>query len=218
MLNNILKSTFDFVFSILGIVVLSPLILIISLAIKISSPGPVFFQQDRVGINSSCFKIIKFRTMFQSQENTASLLTVGTRDPRVTRVGYWLRKFKLDEIPQLFNVLAGQMSFVGPRPEVKKYTDLYNPAQKDVLNVRPGITDLASINSYNESELLGKVNDPEKYYIQQLMPKKIEINLQYIQRANILWDILIIIVTIFPFKFLVTYITLKFTNRILPLF
>jgi lipopolysaccharide/colanic/teichoic acid biosynthesis glycosyltransferase len=172
----------------MGLVILSPFFILIALVIKITSKGPVFFLQDRVGLNGKIFKIVKFRTMFVNSESKGSL-TVGGKDPRVTEFGYFLRKFKLDELPQLINVLSGEMSFVGPRPEVPKYVKLYTPEQRIVLNVKPGITDNASIKFRNENELLSNASDPEEFYITQIMPEKIVINLDYIKRRTFFSDL-----------------------------
>lgn len=190
-----LKRTFDIIFSFLGLLFLSPFILIISLIVLAGSKGPAFFIQSRVGRNNKDFGLYKFRTM-KTDSDRSGLLTVGNRDPRITNAGYYLRKYKLDEIPQLLNVLTGDMSFVGPRPEVRKYVDMYSVEQKNILNVRPGITDLASIKYRNENELLAGADDPEKYYINEIMPDKIRINLEYISDRSILKDIKIILKTL----------------------
>lgn len=189
-----MKRLFDLVFSIIGIICLIPILLITSLLIHLTSKGGVFYRQVRVGKNNIDFKILKFRTMKVASDKLG-LLTVGNKDPRVTKVGYYLRKYKLDELPQLFNVFIGEMSFVGPRPEVRKYVDLYSKNQLGVLKVKPGITDLASIKFRNENELLSVQNDPDNYYIDVIMPKKIEINLNYLLKRNLIKDIGIIIQT-----------------------
>jgi lipopolysaccharide/colanic/teichoic acid biosynthesis glycosyltransferase len=194
--NNWLKITFDFVVSIVAILVLIPLFLIISFLIKIDSKGPIIFKQVRVGRNGKEFKIYKFRTMVTDAEKLGKQITVG-RDPRITRVGYFLRKFKLDELPQLFNVLKGDMSLVGPRPEVPRYTQLYNEEQKKVFTVRPGITDYASIKYRNENEILAKSEDPEKTYIEVIMPDKLKLNLKYIEEQSLWLDIKIIFMTLY---------------------
>lgn len=172
----------------MGIVLLSPFFILIGLIVKLSSTGTVFFLQDRVGLNGKTFRIIKFRTMYANSEVKGEL-TIGGKDPRVTGFGYFLRKFKLDELPQLFNVLVGEMSFVGPRPEVPKYVKLYDNHQKSVLKIKPGITDNASIEFRNENELLEKSDNPEEYYISQIMPLKIKINLDYIKRRSFIGDL-----------------------------
>lgn len=170
---------FDILFSLLGLIILMPILIIIALLIKIDSKGPIIFKQARIGKNGAEFKLYKFRTMHVNSNNK-QLLTVGNRDPRVTRLGYYLRKFKIDEIPQLINVLLGQMSIVGPRPEVKKYVDLYTPSQKVILSVKPGITDWASIFYSSENEILAKAENPEQLYIQEVMPHKINLNMHFI--------------------------------------
>ncbi len=174
----------DIIFSLLGVIILSPFFIILSLWVKLDSKGPVFYRQKRVGRGGEEFSLLKFRSMHVDADKKG-LLTVGGRDPRITRSGYILRKFKLDELPQLFNVLAGDMSVVGPRPEVKKYVDLYNDEQRKVLSVRPGITDMASIEFSNENEILEKQVDPEQYYIDHIMPEKIRLNQQYIQSPTV---------------------------------
>jgi len=159
------------------------------------SKGGVFYRQIRVGKDDTDFYLLKFRTM-QSGSDKKGLLTVGNRDKRVTRVGYHLRKYKLDELPQLFNVLFGSMSLVGPRPEVRKYVDLYTDEQKRVLLVKPGITDYASIEYVNENELLALASNPEETYIKDIMPHKIQLNLKYINDASFMTDVKIILQTI----------------------
>ena len=175
---------FDILFALLGLVILSPVFIIIALCIKLSSAGPVFFKQTRVGKNNIDFNLFKFRSMAQNAELKGQL-TVGGKDSRITTVGYYLRKFKLDELPQFLNVLFGDMSFVGPRPEVRKYVDLYNEHQKKVLLVLPGITDYASVAFRNENELLAKAENPELFYIQEVMPKKIDLNFKFINSKSI---------------------------------
>lgn len=189
-----MKRLFDIVFSFFGILFLSPLLVLIVFLMKITTKGPVIYKQLRVGKYNSDFFIFKFRTMFVDADKLG-LLTVGDRDARVTRLGFYLRKFKLDELPQLFNVLTGDMSFVGPRPEVRKYVELYNSVQLQVLNVRPGITDLASIEFRNENDLLSAQEDPDTYYITVIMPKKLQINLDYLKESTLLKDIFVIFKT-----------------------
>lgn len=186
---------FDILCSFAGLVLLSPFFILISLAIVISSGFPVFYLQTRVGKNNKDFKLFKFRTMNPNADKKG-LLTVGGRDPRVTKVGYYLRKLKLDELPQLLNVLFGSMSLVGPRPEVRKYVDLYNEEQRKVLLVKPGITDYASLEYINENELLAKAADPEATYIKEVMPAKLELNMRYIQETGLITDVKIILKTI----------------------
>ncbi len=161
----------------------------------LESKGGVFYKQQRIGINRKPFKLYKFRSMFPDSDKKG-LLTVGSRDNRITKAGYYIRKFKLDELPQLINVLIGEMSIVGPRPEVKKYVDLYNEEQLKVLKVKPGVTDWASLQYFAESDLLSKSKDPDKTYIEEIMPAKLKINLNYVAKNNILEDIKIILLTI----------------------
>jgi lipopolysaccharide/colanic/teichoic acid biosynthesis glycosyltransferase len=192
----VLKRIFDIICSLSGIIILSPLFIVISLLIVVNSGFPVFYFQTRVGKDNKDFKLFKFRTMFADSDKKG-LLTVGGRDSRITPVGYYLRKLKLDELPQLFNVLFGTMSLVGPRPEVRKYVDMYNSQQKMVLDARPGITDYASLDYINENELLAKSEDPEKTYINEVMPAKLQLNLKYINESGLLTDLTIILRTIF---------------------
>lgn len=186
-----MKRLFDIIASGCGLVVLSPLLLIIAIWIKCDSEGPVFYRQVRVGKNNKDFRIYKFRSM-RTGADKAGLITVGGRDPRVTRSGYYIRKYKLDELAQLINVFVGDMSLVGPRPEVRKYVDMYTPEQMHVLDVRPGVTDLASIRYRNENELLEKAEDPDKYYIEVIMQDKLRINLEYVQNHSFWYDIKLI--------------------------
>lgn len=190
-----MKRLFDIVASGLGLIILSPLFLIVAIWIKLDSPGPVFFRQVRVGRYNKDFRIFKFRTMRVGSDK-GSQITIGGRDPRVTRAGYWLRKFKIDELPQLINVFNGDMSLVGPRPEVRRYVDLYTPEQMHVLDVRPGITDAASIKFRNESEFLKQVDDPEKHYIEVIMPMKLDLYLQYVNCHSFKGDIRLILETL----------------------
>lgn len=189
------KRMIDVLGASIGIVLLLPLFILIAVLIVIDSKGPVFFKQQRVGLNMMDFNLVKFRTMHVVQ-NTNILLTLGNKDSRITRVGYWLRKYKLDELPQLFNVLRGQMSLVGPRPEVRKYVNLYNDQQRYVLSIKPGITDWASVQFCNEGELLEKAEDPETYYINNIIPIKISQNLRYIAQHSVWTDLKIIWLTL----------------------
>ncbi|WP_335996412.1 sugar transferase [Fusobacterium polymorphum] len=189
-----LKRIFDTILSLFGLVILLPFMLIIAIFIKLDSKGPVFFKQVRVTKNGREFKIFKYRTMRVGSDKY-SQITVG-KDNRITKVGAFLRKYKLDEIPQLINVLIGDMSLVGPRPEVPKYVALYTDEQKEILKVRAGITDYASIEFSNENDLLALEEDPEKAYIEKVMPKKIELNKKYLSEISILTDIRIILLTI----------------------
>lgn len=191
-----MKRIFDIVCSLIGIVILLPFYIIISLIILLSSKGGVLYNQERVGRNGFIFKVFKFRTM-RPGSFAKGALTVGSRDPRITQIGYYLRKYKLDELPQLFNVLFGDMSIVGPRPEVKIYTDLYTVDQREVLSVRPGITDYASIKFRNENDLLSESDNPERLYIEKIMPEKLALNMDYIKNNNILRDIKIVFDTFY---------------------
>lgn len=189
-----MKRIFDIIASGLGIACLSPLFLILAIWIKADSRGPVFYRQTRVGRHNRDFRLFKFRSM-RPNSDRLGLITIGGRDPRVTRSGYYIRKYKLDELPQLINVFIGDMSLVGPRPEVRKYVDMYTPEQLHVLDVRPGITSLASIRYRNENDILAAADDPDRAYIEQVMPDKLAIDLQYVTRANLLTDIRIIFST-----------------------
>lgn len=183
-----MKRLFDIVASGLGLLVLSPLFLIIAIWIKLDSKGPVFYRQVRVGWHNKDFRIFKFRSMRVGSDK-GSLVTIGGRDPRVTRSGFWIRKFKLDELPQLINVFIGDMSLVGPRPEVRHYVDYWTPEQMHVLDVRPGITDPASIKFRNENELMEKAEEPEKYYIEVIMQEKLKLYLEYVNNHSFSRDI-----------------------------
>lgn len=189
-----MKRIFDIVMSGLGLICLSPLFLVLAVWIKSDSAGPVFYRQIRVGRGNKDFRLFKFRSM-RPDSDKLGLITVGGHDPRVTRSGYYIRKYKLDEFPQLINVFVGDMSLVGPRPEVRKYVDLYTPEQLRVLNVRPGITSLASIRYRNENEILAKADDPDKAYVEQIMPDKIAIDLEYVENASLTNDIKLIFKT-----------------------
>lgn len=171
-----MKRLFDIAFSLLGLTLLSPIFMVIAILIKFNSKGPIFYTQERIGQFKRPFLLYKFRSMVMSL-TPGSLITIGDKDPRITKIGYFIRKYKIDELPQLYNVLIGEMSFVGPRPEVLKYTILYNLEQEEVLKMKPGITDMASIAYRNESELLLVQSNPEKFYINIIMPDKIRINL-----------------------------------------
>lgn len=191
----IAKRAMDIVLSACALAILWPLLLLIALAIWIDDPGPVFYRQVRVGRNGKTFRIFKFRSMVMDADKKGLAITVG-RDSRITRVGTVLRKTKLDELAQLLNVLLGQMSFVGPRPEVPKYVELYTPYQRQVLLVRPGITDYASIAYRNENDLLAGAPNPETMYIEQIMPDKIELNMKYLREISPLADIKLILKTV----------------------
>jgi len=193
--NKVVKRIFDFICSTLGLIVLSPVLLAIAIKIKTGSDGPVFFRQIRVGENNEEFEILKFRTMVVDAEKLGRQITVGN-DNRITKIGAFLRKYKLDELPQLINVFKGDMSLVGPRPEVPRYVKLYNETQRKVLEVKPGITDLASIRYRDENDLLGEAENPDDFYINTIMPDKLALNLEYINNNNIFVDIYIILKTI----------------------
>ena len=194
-LQLVLKRLMDIVISGGALLVIWPVLLVVALAIKIDDPGPVFYRQVRVGRGGKTFRIFKFRTMVVDADKKGLAITVG-RDNRITRVGALLRKTKLDELAQLINVFTGEMSFVGPRPEVPKYVDMYTPYQRQVLLVRPGITDYASIAYRNENDLLAGSDDPEKMYIEKIMPDKIELNMKYLREISPLADIRLILSTI----------------------
>ena len=186
---------FDFVLSLVGLVILAPIFIVLAVWIKIDSMGPVFYKQIRVGQNGKDFGLFKFRSMVVDADKKG-LITVGGRDPRITRSGYFIRKYKLDELPQLINVLVGDMSLVGPRPEVRKYVELYTDEQQKVLSVKPGITDYASIEYMDENEILGKSTDPEKTYIEEIMPEKIKYNMKYIKNRSLIEYFKIIFLTV----------------------
>ncbi len=191
----IAKRAMDIAISAAALCVLWPVFLLIALAIVIDDPGPVFYRQVRVGRGGRPFRIFKFRTMVVDADKKGLSITVG-RDSRITRVGAFLRKTKLDELAQLLNVLVGEMSFVGPRPEVREYTDLYDGEQRQVLLVRPGITDYASIAYRNENDLLAGADDPERMYIETIMPDKIELNMKYLREISPLADLRLILKTV----------------------
>jgi len=183
-----MKRLFDIVASGLGLIVLSPLFIVLAIWIKLDSKGPVFYRQVRVGYKNKDFRIFKFRSMRVGADK-GSLVTIGGHDPRVTRSGYFIRKFKFDELPQLINVFLGDMSLVGPRPEVRHYVDYWTPEQMHVLDVRPGITDPASIKFRNENELMEQAEDPEKYYIEVIMQEKIKLYLEYVEKHSFFYDL-----------------------------
>ena len=190
-----LKRLMDIVLSGVALAVLWPVLLIVALAIRIDDPGPVFYRQVRVGRGGKEFRIFKFRTMVVDADKKGLSITVG-RDSRITRVGAFLRKTKLDELAQLLNVFLGDMSFVGPRPEVPRYVEMYTPYQRQVLLVRPGITDYASIAYRNENDLLAGAEDPEHMYIDVIMPDKIELNMKYLREISPVADIRLILATV----------------------
>jgi len=184
----VVKRIFDITLSLILLSIFFPFGLLISVWILIESSGGVFYKQARIGQKGIPFKMFKFRSMRQNSDKLGQL-TVGMRDPRITRSGYFIRKYKLDEFPQFINVLKGDMSIVGPRPEVKEFVDLYTDEQRKILNVKPGITDYASLEYFKENELLGMSDDPRKTYVEEIMPAKIELNMKYIQHPGLLNDI-----------------------------
>lgn len=190
-----LKRGFDILAALLALAVLSPLLLIIALLVALGSPGGAFFRQVRVGKGGHEFRLLKFRTMRPGSEAQGQI-TVGGRDPRITRIGYFLRKTKLDELPQLLNIMRGDMSIVGPRPEVPRYVAMYSPEQRQVLSVRPGLTSLASIAYIDENEVLGRASDPERAYVEEVMPAKLALDLRYVHEQGLGMDLRIILATI----------------------
>ena len=190
-----MRRAFDLLGAALGLALLLPVFLVIACLIKLSDRGPVFYRQLRVGRGGRPFRIWKFRTMIQDADRVGSSLTVGA-DPRITRPGAWLRRWKLDELPQLINVATGEMGFVGPRPEVPRFVELYTPEQRKVLGLRPGITDLASIAYRDENDLLKSFDDPEAHYIAVILPEKIRMNLAYAAEATLWRDFKVILATL----------------------
>lgn len=189
------KRLFDLVCTIPGLIILAPALLMIALLIWLDDRGPIFYRQERIGKGGRPFRIWKFRSMIINADKKGKLITVGG-DPRISRIGFWLRKLKLDEFPQLFNVITGEMSLVGPRPEVPYYVDFYTQDQRRVLELIPGITDNASIKYRHENDLLAYSLDPERTYINEIMPEKIRLNMEYASRANVWQDILVILNTL----------------------
>jgi len=191
-----MKRLFDIVFASLGLLALSPIFICCALLIKLNSKGPIFFRQVRVGRHEKPFKIFKFRTIRTDAESRGPQITVGESDSRITKVGFFLRKYKIDELPQLINVILGHMSFVGPRPEVPRYVSFYTPEQKKIFKLRPGITDMASITYRNENAMLEGKTDPESFYINEIMPAKLKLNLEYLESMNLWLDIKLILKTL----------------------
>ena len=189
-----IKRLFDLISSSLVLIILFPILFLVAILIVLDSKGGIFYRQIRVGKNGKEFGLLKFRTMHPNMDQVQ--ITVGHRDPRVTRVGYYLRKFKVDEFPQLLNILKGEMSVVGPRPEVPKYVAMYNVEQQKVLTVKPGLTDFASLEYVHESELLAASDNPEKTYVDEIMPHKLSLNLKYIQEKSLSTDVKLIFRTI----------------------
>lgn len=190
-----MKRLFDLLFAGLALFLLLPLLFLLALLVGTGSPGGVFFRQTRVGRGGRTFQLLKFRSMHPGSEATGQI-TVGVRDPRITAIGHFLRRTKLDELPQLLNILRGEMSLVGPRPEVPRYVALYTAEQRQVLTVRPGLTSLASIAYINEAEVLGRSDDPERTYTEEVMPAKLALDLQYVREQNMLLDLRIIAATV----------------------
>jgi lipopolysaccharide/colanic/teichoic acid biosynthesis glycosyltransferase len=200
-----LKRFYDLLFASIGLVLLSPILVLIAVVVKLSDGGPVFFCQQRVGLRGETFRIWKFRTMIVDAERSGLSVTKDG-DARITRAGRILRKVKLDELPQLWNVFKGEMSFVGPRPEVPKYVERYTSEQRQVLSLKPGITDLATLEFRNEEELLKSAEDVELFYLSYCVPRKIELNLRYARTANLWQDSKIILQTLVPGKFLLRFL------------
>ena len=190
-----IKRVFDLVFSFFGLLILAPILIIIAVLIKLDSKGPILFIQNRVGKNNVDFKIYKFRTMRIASESKG-LLTLGNNDSRVTKVGYFLRRYKIDEFPQLINVLKGDMSFVGPRPELRHYVNFYSEGDMRIFQVRPGITGLASLKYRNEVELLKAAKNPEEFFIKTIIPDKLRFNKLYIEKRNFFFDMKLILMTV----------------------
>ncbi|EIF2086634.1 sugar transferase [Clostridium perfringens] len=193
---NIAKRMFDLFFSLIGIIITIPIFILVSIMIKLTSKGPIIFKQERVGKNKKIFYIYKFRTMTDCDDRASDRQVTVINDQRITRIGRILRKYKIDELPQLYNVLKGDMSFVGPRPEVKKYVKFYEEEYDEILKIKPGITDLASIEYIDENTIISKYSDPEKIYIEEVLPKKLMLNKRYIEEMSIKNDILLILKTI----------------------
>lgn len=189
-----MKRASDIFFSLIILILFLPFGIILSIWILLESKGGIFYKQERVGKFGISFYVLKFRTMRKDADKQGKL-TVGMRDPRITKSGYFLRKFKLDEFPQFINVLKGEMSIIGPRPEVREYVDLYTEDQLKILNVKPGITDYASVEYFNENEILGKAEDPHKTYIEVVMPAKIEMNKKYLNNPSLKQDLAIMWLT-----------------------
>lgn len=190
-----MKRMFDLLVSFCGLLLLWPVLLVSAVLIKLTSPGPALYRQQRMGLNFQPFDILKFRTMVVDAHKLGGQITAG-RDPRITSVGHFLRKTKIDELPQLINVFKGEMSFVGPRPEVPRYVEMFRDDYAELLKVRPGITDIASLKYRHESELLGESENPETTYTQVILPDKIALAKEYIRRSSILFDLQLIFKTV----------------------
>ena len=194
-LSAVIKRAFDLVVACLGVVLLAPLLLVVSFLIKLESPGPVLFRQERMGRGFHPFFILKLRTMVQEAPQRGGPITFGA-DPRITRVGWVLRKTKIDEFPQLLNVLKGEMSLVGPRPEVRKYVEMFRDDYEGILRVLPGITDLASLKYRDEAEILGRAPNPEEEYVARVLPEKLRLAHEYVRRSSLLFDVALILRTV----------------------
>jgi lipopolysaccharide/colanic/teichoic acid biosynthesis glycosyltransferase len=190
-----MKRAFDIVVSLLGLVVFSPLLLMVALAIKLDSPGPILFRQERIGRQFHPFFIFKFRTMVHDPSGRGRLITASD-DPRITRAGRLLRKTKIDELPQLINVLKGEMSLVGPRPEVRQYVELFRQDYEEILKMRPGITDLASLKYRDEAAVLGQSENPEEEYLRHILPDKVRLAKEYLKRSSFFFDMVLILRTL----------------------
>ena len=190
-----MKRTFDIVVSFLGLVVLSPLLMLVALVIKLDSPGPILFRQERIGRGFRPFFIFKFRTMVQDRSGRGRLITVSD-DPRITSAGRFLRKSKIDELPQLINVLKGDMSLVGPRPEVRQYVELFRTDYEQILKIRPGITDLASLKYHDEAAVLKQLENPEAEYCNRILPDKISLSKEYVKKSSFVFDLAVILKTL----------------------
>jgi len=190
-----MKRVFDLLSALIGTLLLSPLFLVVAILIKVDSRGPVFFKQDRMGRAFRPFLILKFRTMVTDAASRGGLITFG-EDPRVTRIGRFLRKIKIDELPQLINVLRGEMSIVGPRPEVSRYVELFRKDYQEILTMRPGLTDLASLKYRDEAAILGSSHDPEEMYVKHILPEKISLGKEYVRRSSLIFDLVLIFKTL----------------------
>src|SRR5262245_55097454 len=186
-----MKRILDIVVSLIGLICLFPLLLLVAILVKLDSPGPIFFKQERIGMRFRPFQILKFRTMVQDSSTRGKSITVGN-DPRITRVGWFLRKTKIDELPQLINVLRGEMTFVGPRPEVPQYVEMFRKDYEEILKIRPGMTDLASIKYRDEAKLLGQSQNPEEEYVTHVLPDKIRLGKEYIRCSSLAFDLRLI--------------------------
>jgi lipopolysaccharide/colanic/teichoic acid biosynthesis glycosyltransferase len=191
----VIKRLFDVCGSLVGLVLLLPVFIAVAALIKMDSRGPVFFRQERIGKGFEPFFIYKFRTMVHNQTNNGRLITVGD-DPRITRVGRFLRRTKIDELPQLINVLKGDMTFVGPRPEVRRFVELFRPDYEEILQCRPGVTDIASLKYQDEANLIGQFENPEEAYVKTILPDKIRLAKEYTRRSSLMFDLAVILRTL----------------------